>query len=741
MTRSQAEHRVSYIQRQLNLQRSSPNPMVEKVSIPDAKPEDIVTPIHNSKDINNVVVRAQQAFNDAASKLKEDDVKLLDDLHGNNIDDVAAMAADPQEFRQVAEAAKAFNDLTHAYGYRLGQPIPYRQEYGARLLFDLKDPESRENFLKVATPTEKGYTLPRNIKNYDVAAKLGIKRKNENFIQDLNQDAAERINDLRRLSTQQALEQAYPGKVAVGEIPRDSETGKLYKQLTIQNGTHLSMPADIADLVNNRSRIESAPDLGVREGNVKSAIAQSVGIADKINDGFRRVREVAIRLSDNDKNLLYEYDNGGRLEDIAKAAENPAKFMRVATAVQDALDTAHTENVRVSGLEQLRPQNEIPHYFAASKERMDELGIPESQRLNDPKLKTPGFVDTKGKYKSYDDAQKDELSPLFSNPLAAVDYYGRNAANRARSQALFASLSHAAPGDIAERGVRAEDEAGKPFKQAAGTLGFDASDKLNKRLNYYKQAWQPNNPIAAGTLKSLETVVSGSKKLLFFGTPFHYANETVRFGGATILHPVVALRGMADALFTQVGGYNRLVRAAEKDGTMDWIRKSGTPLQTPERTGLIARTPEGSIRIGTTLDPTRFTNRKLSEFGNALTLSLARFAKDNGIDPLSETGTKLGAEYGKVVGRLNAAVRGSDPNFRKILSNTALAPDWIDTSFGLIKDAVTSTVGPQRTGRGIGLLNPGDVARGTVIGARALTAAGALIGSAIATGKFPTLQH
>lgn len=712
MTRDQAVHRVNYVQREINLKRSSENPMVSKISIQKAAPSDIKTPVMNTRDIHNTIIPKLQKINGLGAALDAHDVKLLD-LHSKDPEEIAKTAHDPEQFKKVAEAFKDLNDTTHAYGYKLGQPIPYRKQYGSRLIFDLEDPESRENFMKVATPTDKGYTLPRTIKDYDEAAKYGIKRKNANALEDINQDAMERISDLKKLSLQQSLEDAYPGKVAVGQIGRDAETGKIYKELSIPNGAHLSMPSDIADHVNERSRIEAAPDLGVRAGHVKGAVARSTGIADDAKSLFNRVNERQAELSEHDQRLLYKYDHGANPDDLVKEAKNPEEFKKSLSAVQQALETVRSSRDMVTGLTSLRPQNELPHYFQATPEQMDKLGIAQRDRLED----YPGFQDTNGNYRSYLQAYaKDQLKPLFHNPFEAVNYYGGKAVGGLRNQALFTTLAHAAPDDIAERGVRTTDEENKPFSQAAGRLPFDVSKKLDNQLGGLRSAWEPKTAAGRGVEGSIRLAGKVTKASLWLGSFFHYSNLAKNIAGLDLIsgHPNIAGKGLGSALEATASkaGYEDLIDHYRETGTLQAARDMGIVLS------------DGS--------------KALSRYEDGNVLALVDAAKKNGVDPRSPEGTDLGRIYNAVLGRRNSAVEASNPTIEKFLNYTALAPHYMTTQLRLMADALL----PKKLGGAgydtpISLYTAGGAARGTVLGARLFEAATAVTLGIILTHKFP----
>lgn len=716
MTKPQAEHRTLLLQREVNMRRSSPNPLADKLEIPEAQEGDIRTPAINARNITNTIALKTREFNKQSNGLDQHDVALLDKLRGNKLEDVVQQAHNPSQFKTVAEAAKDYNDYTHAVGYKLGQDIPYRQEYGARLKLDLGDPASREAFMKVAKPTDKGYTLPRNIENYEQAAAYGIKRKNANFLEDVNQDAVERSNDLRKLAVQQGLEQAFPGKVAVGEIARDAETGKTFTQLNVPGGKHLSVSPEVADLVNNRTRIETAPDLGVAKGNVKGAIAKATGMADEVKSRFDQADYLQNKLSDNDKKLLYRYDNGEPLDQVAKDAEKPEQFTKAVNAMDDAL-THNTNSIEsATGNTSLHQPNEIPHYFQASEDQMNKLDIPQEQRLEDGS----GFMDTRGKYKSYIDAkQKDDLNPLYPTPFDAVKHYAESAPTRVRNQALFSTLSRVAPQDIAELGIRSQGD--KFLKQAPGGLPFNVSDTLEKSLTNFKKVGEPKSVVGQKAMQGVKIAGSATKKALFLGSPFHqvHISENVAFASLMGGKPRAFGEGLLNEAKAKGGisksHYYDMLNSYREDGTLEYARNMGLTL--PEHSGL-------------------------DRFINSYALSFAKGAKDAGIKAGTQQAIDLGRIYNHILGRENAAVEAVNPFLERMGSYFSLAPHYLKTQLKLVYEAFApKKLGGAGYDRPLSLLTPGGAARSAVLGPRVFGALAAVTASAIIMQRFPTWQQ
>lgn len=492
----------------------------------------------------------------------------------------------------------------------------------------------------------------------------------------------------------------------------------------------------------------------------RTGIGEAEGYADERLSQFQKADAIGSKLDSHDQKLLSELNDPS----VKIEPHDPETFRKAVEAYDNAYDNSLATD-RAGGGQTLKFGQHFTNLnFKVSEEDMDRLGIPQEQRYElgngttgfsdgqeAPNPGYRGFDNIQRKYLSYSDAAKKTngiLRPLYDSPVEDAKVYAARGDRPIRQNLVKTALAKTRPGEVSDN-IGARDEEGKPFVQAAhGGLPFAVSQDLDKQLKNYRPTYTPDNKLAAIGLKAGEGAVHLSKKLLFLATPFHYANETARFSGATFFqHPVIWAKGLGSAIFSQTHGYNLITDAAEKDGTMDWIRKSGTPLPDATGKGVLVRSPEGNIKIGSSADISRPFNTKLSQFGNTLTISLARLAKEQGIDPTSDFGSQVGAEIGKVIGRYNDAVTGRDPNFSKLVSGGSLAPGWIGTSFGVVKDAAKYSVKPAsvpeglRDANGINLVTPGSLSRGAVLGTRAFLAGAAIIGTAIATGKYPTLKQ
>jgi hypothetical protein len=225
-------------------QRKAPAP----IKLPEVQAGDTKQAVLNSRAVPSLIMERAKPAVEAARNLSAHDHDLLDQLTTTSPEKLAKQANDPKAFMDAANKAKAFNDYTHAIGTGSGQAINYREHYGASQLYDMKDPETAAKLEQYQAKLKEkpGYSKERLIPDYKTGAKLGLKRLNKNFAADLEFDAARRGRDISELTLAKGLKQAYPGQVAVGEIPRG------YKALQIAHGSAISMPTEIADKLNKR---------------------------------------------------------------------------------------------------------------------------------------------------------------------------------------------------------------------------------------------------------------------------------------------------------------------------------------------------------------------------------------------------------------------------------------------------------------------------------------------------------
>jgi hypothetical protein len=487
---------------------------------------------------------------------------------------------------------------------------------------------------------------------------------------------------------------------------------------------------DRQNLINNEEfqQTKNKVTLQVPEGNIKGGIAQTEGIGDERLSRFSKAVQTANKLNNDDKAQLSDALNGEQVTNI----KDPVRFNKALDQLRDAYDYSLASD-RAAGGTTLRWHggDYSPLYLNATPKQMDALGVPAENRIAEGKFH--GFRDDTRQFKSYKQAAGKGLKKLFADGTEDARHYALGGDTPIRHALLKEAMYQAAPHDIAEAGM-GKEENGTPYRQAPGGMPFYTSSKLRSALRGYSEGLQGDGRMSKLAIRGLKGANGLSKAALFLGTPFHYSNLTKNFLGLTTLtgHLGTGIKGMAKGVYSQIpGGYNRLAAAAEKSGTMDWIRQAGVPLHDNVRalkssgTGLTVRNGLNAF------------NDKLAQFTNTLAIQLADTAREHGVDPKSSEGVALAQEYGKVLGLINSKISNDPGVLRDVLSAGGLAPTWTRSQLALLKDSATSFKGSK----GIGLFNAGDVARGTVLGSRFVEAATGIIGSALATGQMPTFQQ
>lgn len=235
------------------------NPQYGGVKIGAVKQGDVHQPVLNARAIRQQVIEHGNNAVQKVRALDDHDLQLMDNIRSTAPEELATQAHNPQAFIEAAEAVKQYNDFTHAAGSGLlEQDVPYRQNYGAPLLFDTSTPEAQTALeaAKAKLKSQPGYGQHRFFKDYDEAVSYGAKRLHNNFAEDLAYDINRRSNDLPQLTLAKSLEEAFPGQVKVGEI--GSTPDGTFKQLQIPGGQKISMPAEIADKINARATPEAS---------------------------------------------------------------------------------------------------------------------------------------------------------------------------------------------------------------------------------------------------------------------------------------------------------------------------------------------------------------------------------------------------------------------------------------------------------------------------------------------------
>jgi hypothetical protein len=253
---------------------ASLNPEFENAQklIPKATNDDQV--INNARMVRNEVVRRGNAAMAEVDKLSKNDLALMDSTRNTDPTTLVQQAEDHDQFLKAAQTVKSYNDFTQAVGSgALGQDVAYRQNYGAPLKFDTS-PESQATLkaTNVNLPSQPGYGKGRYVQSYEDAP--NVPRKNENFLGDLHDDITKRSNDLSQLTLSKGFEESHPGQMKVGTIGSTPEG--TYRQLIIPGGSKISLPADIANKINERAPVPGANGL--------------LGKYDTLNSNFKNLK-------------------------------------------------------------------------------------------------------------------------------------------------------------------------------------------------------------------------------------------------------------------------------------------------------------------------------------------------------------------------------------------------------------------------------------------------------------------
>lgn len=457
---------------------------------------------------------------------------------------------------------------------------------------------------------------------------------------------------------------------------------------------------------------------GLQDGNTQGAIARASGISNERSDLYNETRYLSKNLSQHEKDLLYRYDNGESIDSLAREANDPAAFTRAANKGIDALDYSLAAD-RAGGGATLRQQSYLPHYYQATEKKMDNLGIPENQRIKIGKIYR-GYRDESAKYKSYIDAnQKAGLKPLYKDPFEAIENHGTGGTVKIRDQLLKNALAITTPDEVGpidmRRGIN-----GETFRPASnGELPFGVSERLNKALANFQKVWQPKSAIGRAVMKGVEVTGSLTKKSLFFLSFFHQAHISENVAFSSILGGMP--RSFAEGLLNEVQSKGGLSRGSYI-GMFDHYRQNGALEFARNDMGLVLS-----------------DHSALDRFINSYALSLAKAAKDGGINPGSQEAIDLGRIYNRLLGRDNPAVDAHNPTIDKLISYFTLAPHYLRSQLKLVANALL----PQKLGgagydKPVSLMSPGGAARSAVLGTRLFGALFTVTASAIIAQKFPS---
>lgn len=471
-----------------------------------------------------------------------------------------------------------------------------------------------------------------------------------------------------------------------------------------------------------------------------------------LNLGTGRDTNLGHGLSANDLSKLSDAANGEKVGHV----DNPELFQKTIDATHEAMD--HDLAAKRKGGQDTMRRNKgetAPLFFKADKEALDKLGIPEDQRYDLGKGKQgftddgsihdastdalDGYHNQQRKYNSYADAEKKTggiLKPANANMLEDIRQYAKGGAKSVQDNLLHAGLSRLHPGEISSNLNTKFGKNGEPLVHAAGgNLSFNVTKNLDRKLNGYRSA-RLSNPAMEAALKATETVSKGTRKVAFLAAPVHYGNISTNYAGAVTAGAGRVDKAVADNAKAMVAArstkaYEALRSNAEASGKIETARNYGI-VQRPTQPDLIRY---GTGTRGTVDKFSTFSDsqRAMSRYTNVLSWELGDMMKKTGLEAGTEAATKAGKEMNMVLDTLDPRAEGLNPIAQRIFTSGSLAPNWIRSQVGLVRDAV---IGGGK--RGVGMSNSGDIARSAVIGKRALEATVAIVGSAMITGQMPT---
>lgn len=183
-------------------------------------------------------------------KLSAHDQMLLKDIEQKTVSKVTASAENPKNFAQAEGDLRTYFDTRHAYDTKLGLDVGYRTNY-IRHFFDKAEepmtidgeeinPTGDEQLQGGGANHRPGYTQKRTIE--DTAKNVGDA---------LERDIQGSSFNHAKLAYEKGLNEAFPGKISNGEIPRSANDGK-YQQIQHPFGQDLSAPKAIARDINSR---------------------------------------------------------------------------------------------------------------------------------------------------------------------------------------------------------------------------------------------------------------------------------------------------------------------------------------------------------------------------------------------------------------------------------------------------------------------------------------------------------
>lgn len=205
---------------------------------------------------------------DSYKALSPNDQVLLKKIEQGTVGAVSKSAENPEAFKQAARDLRTYFDTRHAYDTQLGIDVGYRTNYIRHFFDQAENPEIQptgdEQLRGGGANKAPGYTKQRTVES--LAKDVGDA---------LQRDIQSSSFNHAKLAYENGLNEAFPGKVANGEIPRSTNAGK-YVQIDHPFGGDLSVPKDIAHEINSRVWHEND--------------SKALDTYDKLNHGLKYVK-------------------------------------------------------------------------------------------------------------------------------------------------------------------------------------------------------------------------------------------------------------------------------------------------------------------------------------------------------------------------------------------------------------------------------------------------------------------
>ena len=556
---------------------------------------------------------------------------------------------------------------------------------------------------------------------------------------------------------------------AAKEISNIIERTKL-KEGEINFGDNVAQPNELSDPLfkgstpydprTTKNKVE-LPIAGTTDKQkVKSVINNAERIKNELMTRGQDAYVAGQKLSPSDIKLAEQYDAGVPVADLVEQAKNPSKFKVFMNKMTDYYDFRLAAD-RAAGGDTAQVQNYIPHQWNLSNpEDLAKFNDLAKQKGLQP---YNGFRSQPRVFSSYAEGESKGFTRANPNILGDLKSDYERASHVISSQTLKQGLQQTVPDKVNMSGFGLTDR-GKPFlnSNAQGLEGlsihpdianmFKGYEKLTNK-DFIKMAQDEAKfagaPGLKGTLKAIpasakEAGLGGMvgtlydhanqplKHLILNLSGFHSINISANFAGASLTHPISAIRGLVESIpsflsetVTQkvIDGFKSKMIPETDMSVFDAGLRAGVNMDR----GLPATHTWLNVHPMQSLSRAIF-DRELY----TLKLNLVDQVFGNGkIAPESVKGQNLGKEINMIMGELNNHTMNINPNTSKWLSRALLAPQFTTSKYKVIGDAATQW----------GKEDAGSLARKAVIGKSIVVGTMATLGTLLATGNFPNLHQ